>query len=146
MPARFSDCRLDPAQPVPGWATAGSWWNISRSESELSVVCEEALVPSGVLRTGPWRALVVAGSLSHDLVGVLAAISVTLAMAEIPIFAISTFDTDWLLVPAPHLDRASSALRAAGHIVEPEVTYPPSRLRPRRTATRRRPGRWGRAG
>jgi len=90
------------------------------------VVCEEALVPSGVLRTGPWRALVVADSLSHDLVGVLATISVTLAMAEIAVFAISTFDRDWLLVPPPRLDQASSALRAAWHIVEPEVAYPSS--------------------
>lgn len=67
---------------------------------------------------------VVAGPLSHDLVGVLATASVTLAMAEIPVCAISAFDTDWLLVPAPRLDQASSALSAAGHIVEPEVAYP----------------------
>ncbi|MGC1184040.1 MAG: ACT domain-containing protein [Candidatus Dormiibacterota bacterium] len=112
---------MDPAQPVPVWATAGRWWSASRSESELSLVCEEALVPSGVTQTGPWRALVIAGPLSHDLVGVLATVSVTLAMAEIPIFAISTFDTDWLLVPAPRLAQASSAFRAAGHIVDPEA-------------------------
>jgi hypothetical protein len=64
--------------------------------------------------------MVVAGSLHHDLVGVLATISATLAAARIPILAISTFDTDWIVVPEDRLPRASLALRAAGHTVDLE--------------------------
>lgn len=145
-PTRLAICRLDPGQPIPGWATAGGLWSVSQSEAELSLVCAEALVPDGVNQSGPWRALVLAGPLNHDLVGVLATISATLATARIPIFAISTFDTDWLLVPEDQLPRASLALSEAGHTVDLEEAGLTPRGRLKRTATRRWPGRWGRVG
>jgi hypothetical protein len=119
-PTRLAVCRLDPGQPIPGWATAGGLWSVSRSEAELSLVCQEALLPHGVKQSGPWHALVVAGPLNHELVGGLATISATVAAARIPIFAISTFDTDRLLVSEDQLQRASLALREAGHTLDLE--------------------------
>jgi hypothetical protein len=117
--ARLSVCRLSPNQEVPAWATAGQWWSVTRSQDELSITCHESLVPPNVTKSGPWRALVLAGPLDHSLVGVLASISAVLADARVPIFTISTFETDHVLVPADQLEWASAALRRAGHVVEP---------------------------
>ena len=112
-------CRLEPTSPIPGWATAGSWWSVSRTEAELSIVCEERWVPAGMARSGPWRALMVEGPVDHALVGVLAALAAPLAAAQVPIFAVSTYDTDWVLVPEDRLGPARVALLGAGHGLAP---------------------------
>lgn len=117
--ARLLVCRLPPGDPIPGWAVAGEWWSLSRTPDELSIICEERLIPPGVAHGGPWRALRVEGPLDQELVGVLAAIAEPLATAQIPIFAISTHDTDWVLVPEHRLEQAAAALEAAGHHLGP---------------------------
>ena len=66
-----------------------------------------------------WRAICVAGPLDFALVGVLASLSGTLASAGVSIFAISTFDTDYILVKEDMLGAAREALAAAGHQVGP---------------------------
>ncbi|HVB13447.1 MAG TPA: ACT domain-containing protein [Candidatus Dormibacteraeota bacterium] len=76
-------------------------------------------MPKGVVTSGPWRALMVEGPLDHAAVGVLASISATLAAAQISIFAISTYDTDWVLVPEDRLETARAALLGAGHQLQP---------------------------
>jgi len=112
-------CRLPPGESIPSWAVAGQWWSVSRSPHELSVICEEGLVPAGVAHGGRWTVLRVEGTLEHELVGVLAAVAEPLASARIPIFAISTHDTDWVLVPEHLVQRAGAALGAAGHFLRP---------------------------
>ena len=88
------------------------------TDGEKSLVCPTALVPaSTVARSDGWRAFRVAGTLDFSLVGILAALSRTLADAGVGIFAISTFDTDYILTKAEDLDRALAALRADGHEV-----------------------------
>ena len=72
-------------------------------------------VPGSVQSSGPWRALRVAGTLDHSLTGVLREIAGPLADAEIPIFAISSFDTDYVLVPGGRVEAARAALEEAGH-------------------------------
>ena len=116
---KLAVCRLDAEEPIPAWATAGPWWTVSHTQSELSIVCEEGRVPEGVAKTGPWRALQVAGTLDHQLVGILASITATLAASQVPIFAVSTYDTDWVLVPEDRFERACSALVGAGHQFDP---------------------------
>lgn len=80
-------------------------------------MCDQALVPPGVQHEAGWAALMVQGPLDFALTGVLAAIAVPLRDAAVSIFAISTYDTDYVLVPEARLDDAVSALRAAGHTV-----------------------------
>jgi hypothetical protein len=111
--------RLGPGSPAPEWARPGTAGivAVARTGAETSVVCDAAAVPAGERSSPGWAALVVAGPLEHTLTGVLASIAVPLADAGVPIFAISTFDTDWILVPADRLDPAISALREAGHAV-----------------------------
>ena len=88
------------------------------TDGEKSLVCPTARVPANtVARSDGWRAFRVVGTLDFSLVGILAALSKTLADAGIGIFAISTFDTDYILTKAEDFDRALAALRAAGHDV-----------------------------
>lgn len=118
VPGALSICRLAPDDPLPGWATGGTFFTVSRTGAELSVVCDSARVPPGVTREDGWRALGVEGPLDFALTGVLASLATPLAQAHISVFAVSTFDTDYLLVRAERLERAAAALEAAGHEVD----------------------------
>jgi hypothetical protein len=118
--------RLEPDAPVPEWASfapaaagdaPGELLAVVRTAAELSVVCPDASVPDGVRAERGWRALTVVGPLDLALTGVLAALAVPLARAGVAVFAIATFDTDYLLVRRERLPEAIAALRAAGHRV-----------------------------
>jgi hypothetical protein len=117
LPERLSVCRLPAGSELPGWAAAGGFCSVSWTSEETSIVCVEAAVPGDVRSEGGWRALMVAGPLDFDLTGILASVAQPLADASISIFAISTFDTDYVLVRNSALDRAMEVLRAWGHRV-----------------------------
>lgn len=120
-PESLAIARLDPgAEPTWDW-TPGPFASLSRSPSETSIVCLAAGVPSGVLTEGPFRAVEVAGPLAFDAVGVMAEILTPLVPAGISVLALSTYDTDWILVPEGHIDTASEIWRRAGLIVTPTV-------------------------
>lgn len=112
----LSVCRLNHDAPIPSWLprTSSPLTAIVRTADELSIVCPEAEVPADIHHEGPWRALRVAGPLDFALVGVLASLTVPLASAGVPVFTVSTFDTDYVLVRAGRLDAAVDALRDAG--------------------------------
>ncbi len=111
--------RLAAGSPPPDWARPGAGGIVATvaTAEETSVVCDAAAVPAGVTSSSGWAALAVAGPLEHSLTGILASLATPLADAEVPIFAISTYDTDYLLVPAVRLAEAVAALRGAGHAV-----------------------------
>ena len=113
----FAVCRLEPASPFPEWAQQ-SFVSITRTREELSVVCEQRLVPDDVQAERDWRCLGVVGPLPFALTGILLSLAQPLAEQGISIFAVSTFDTDYLLVKASNLEPAIAALRSAGHMVE----------------------------
>lgn len=117
MDGRLAVCRLDAAAPIPPWASGPGLVSITRTPDELSVVCTEERVPRDIRRETGYVAIAVAGPLAPELVGVLASLATPLADAGIPILAIGTFDTDYVLVRESALDRAASVLRAAGHVV-----------------------------
>jgi ribosomal protein S18 acetylase RimI-like enzyme len=126
---RLAVCRLDPASEVPAWATRAGFFSVTRTPDELSVVCHETSVPPGVRSEVGWRALCVEGPLDFSMVGVLASLTAPLAEAEISIFAISTHDTDYVLVKEESLEAAVAALREFGHGVqedEPGITVGPA--------------------
>src|SRR6185312_8147250 len=91
--------------------------SITRTPKELSIVCAQGLVPDGVRSESDWRCLMIQGPLDFSLTGVLSALLAPLADAGVGIFALSTFDTDYLLVCAAQLDLAVETLSAAGHLV-----------------------------
>ena len=105
---------------MPEWATAGGepLHVLVRTAAELTVVCEAARVPPDARAERGWRALEVVGPLDLALTGVLVSLLEPLARAGVAIFAVSTYDTDHVLVRADRLDDAVAALRAAGHRVD----------------------------
>jgi uncharacterized protein len=114
----YAIVRLDPDSDLPDWLRAGSFWSATRSDSELSLVCREADVPAEASAERGWCALEVAGPLDFSLTGVVASLCSPLADAEVPIFVLSTFETDYLLVREHDLHRSVEALAAAGHHVD----------------------------
>jgi hypothetical protein len=96
-----------------------SFYSVTRTPSEVSVVCDEDAAPAGdhVRIETDWRALEVAGPLDFGMVGVMASLTAPLADVDVSVFVISTYDTDYVLVHAAALERAIEALRAAGHAV-----------------------------
>ena len=117
LPEPLAICRLEREAGVPDWATGG-FVSITRTRDELSIVCDERAVPSGVKADRGWRALKIEGPLDLALTGVLASIAVPLAEVKINLFAISTFDTDYVLVKADRVTEAIGVLRRAGHMIE----------------------------
>lgn len=120
LPGRLAVCRLAADAPFPDWAQAGALASITRAADELSVVCAEEGVPLEVRAERGWRALQVAGPLDFALTGVLVALAVPLADAGVSIFALSTYDTDYVLVREGDLPRAAATLERAGHRVRGE--------------------------
>ena len=113
-PEQLAICTLSADEPIPAWVS-GEFVSITRTETELSIVCPEQIVPPGLKVSNAWRCLEIEGPLDLQMVGVLAALSNTLADADVSLFAISTFETDYLLIRDAQLFNAVSALRAAGH-------------------------------
>jgi uncharacterized protein len=120
MPETLAICRFSLEEPVPDWAFWGEFFSLTRTPDELSIVCNQADVPEGTKCEKDWRCLKVEGTLDFALTGILASLALPLADAKISIFALSTFDTDYLLVKESHLQTAIEALSSAGHQVEKE--------------------------
>ena len=115
---RFAVARLPADAPLPAWATTGAFVSITRTPDELSIVCDDAAVPAEVRAERDFAALRVAGTIDFSVVGLLAALTRVLADAEVSVLALSTFDTDYLLVRASELERARTALSLVATIVE----------------------------
>lgn len=114
-PEVLAIARLEAAAPWPGWALESPFATLTRTDEELSLVVLADRLPAGIRSEGPWRALQVVGPLDFALVGILAELTGALAQARISLFALSTFDTDYLLVKEDRFGAACDALRAAGH-------------------------------
>jgi hypothetical protein len=110
---QWAIARLPPDAPIPEWAQSAVFSCLTRTRDELSIVCPESAVPEGVRREGGWAMLKLAGPFPFTEVGILSAFLAPLAAAAVSIFAISTFDTDYVLVRRTDLGRAVEALESA---------------------------------
>jgi hypothetical protein len=117
----YAVCRLPVGSALPGGllahANRGGVVSVTWTPEEVSIMCPAAHAPEGASVETPWRCLRVAGPVNLALTGILASIVSPLADARVNIFAFSTFDTDYLLVPSVRLTEAIAALTAAGHRV-----------------------------
>jgi uncharacterized protein len=113
----YAICRLEAKAAVPEWAARGNFLSVSRTPSELSVVCEESLVPAEVHAERNRSLMQIEGTLAFSLTGVLASVAAPLAEAGISIFAVSTYDTDYFLVSRNDLAQAVQVLEKAGHSI-----------------------------
>jgi hypothetical protein len=119
LPGRFAICRLEPGSPMPEWATGGTLVSVTCTAAELSIVCDESLVPARIKHEPGWICFQLRGPFAFTEVGVLASLIGPLASADISVFAVSTFDTDYVLVKADAEQAARAALVGACHIFEP---------------------------
>jgi len=113
----FAISKLAADAPIPAWATTAPIFSITRTADELSIVAPETVTPNDIRSERGWRALKLEGPFDFALTGVLASVLQPLADARVSIFAISTFDTDYVLVRDQSLDAAIATLRSAGHHV-----------------------------
>jgi uncharacterized protein len=117
---RLAVLRLAADARIPPWALEGGFFCVVRTRDEISIVCSEDVcspgrLPDGVSGEWGWLALQLEGPFPFSMTGVLASFVQPLADAQVPVFAISTFDTDYVLIKRDDLERAVSALHAAGH-------------------------------
>lgn len=115
LPGRFAVSRLAAETPIPDWIHSGPFSCVSRTSDELSVVSLAASVPTEVQSEKDWICLKLLGPFPFQLTGILASFLDPLAEANIPIFAVSTFDTDYILVKEDDQERALETLLEAGH-------------------------------
>ncbi|CAM9380815.1 unnamed protein product, partial [Phaeothamnion confervicola] len=120
LPFELSVCKLPPASAIPAWSLAGTLFSVTSTPYELSIVCATSQVIAEMQSVAGWCALKVEGSLDFSLVGILADLSSRLAIAAVSIFAISTYDTDYLLVKKDNAARAVAALREQHDVAWPE--------------------------
>lgn len=116
-PHRFALVRADASDPIPAWAQSSPFFSVTRTADELSVLCHEAAVPATLAAQRGFRCFKIRGPLEFSAVGILDSLTGPLARARISIIALSTYDTDYLLVAEANLDAAVGVLRGAGHTV-----------------------------
>jgi len=115
-PRNFAIARLEPNADLPSAVLASpGFLSITRTADELSIVCAEDVAVGFARVDRAWRAIKVQGPFAFDQTGVLASFLDPLAVAAIGIFAVSTFDTDYILVKSANLEGAVAALKGAGH-------------------------------
>lgn len=111
----FAICRLAPNAAVPNWALRGAFFSVTSSVDELSIVCPEAQVPKEIQHENDWACLKLEGPFQFSETGILTSFVQPLSDRAIPIFAVSTFDTDYVLVKHAWVEKAVEALKDAGH-------------------------------
>ncbi len=115
---RFAICQLAPQSPIPEWVDDNGFFSITRTHEELSIICPEANVPENIICNRGWRAFKIDGQFDFNEIGVLNSITTPLAMAQISLLTISTFNTDYILIQESHFDQARLILKSAGHQID----------------------------
>ncbi len=120
-PETLAVVRLPAGAEIPTWAESSSVFSITATATETSLVCAGRSVPKKARHEKPLTAFAVDGTLDLTVPGILVRLLNPLADDDINVFVISTFDTDWILVPTKDADRAEEAWRRSGHTVAPAV-------------------------
>lgn len=120
-PETLAVVRLPAGAEIPTWAESSSVFSITATATETSLVCAGRSVPKKARHEKPLTAFAVDGTLDLTVPGILVRLLNPLAEDGLTVFVISTFDTDWILVPTKDADRAEEAWRRSGHTVAPAV-------------------------
>ncbi len=118
LPETLVICQMDKDARIPDWLLASTFYSITKTAEELSVVCPQTNVPEGIKRDEGWRCLKVEGPLDFSAAGILASLTMPLAKEGISVFAMSTYNTDYLLVKERHLEKAVQILAQNGHQIQ----------------------------
>jgi len=117
---KFCISRLTREKPLPKWALEADWYSITKTDDELSIVCSEQYVPNDIAKESGWKCFKIEGPLDFALIGILSKISTLLADNNISIFAISTYDTDYILVKQDKMESAIETFDNNGFIITKE--------------------------
>ena len=112
---KYAVCRLSANDKLPDWCPLEDFVSITKTEDELSIVCKEKYVSENVTSERDWRILKILGPLDFSLVGILSKITSTLALHSISVFAISTYDTDYILVKDSTISKTIEVLEKEGY-------------------------------
>lgn len=107
---KYGVCRLDKSDLIPEWSQNSDFFSITRTADELSIVCTDTCIPDDIKCEKDWRILKALGPLDFSLIGILSKISTILAQNGISIFAVSTYDTDYILIKDKDINNAIDAL------------------------------------
>lgn len=107
----YGVCSLEKDSEISPWIVEGNFLSITKTDEELSIVCEEKNISEGIKYEGGWKILKIEGKLDFALVGILAKISNIMAENNISIFAISTYDTDYILIKLNNINKAVELLK-----------------------------------
>ena len=124
-PEKLVVAQLGPGAEVPAWAESSSVFAVIATAYETTVVCAGRSVPKKVVQQGPFTAFAVEGPLDFALTGVLHGLLEPLAEEGISVFTLSTYPTDWILVPTEKADDAAEAWRRRGNTVVPAPVASP---------------------
>jgi hypothetical protein len=126
LPGPLTICRLDATAAVPDWVASGAFSSITRTPNELSVICEEAYVPVDAKAERGFRCIQLEGPFAFQETGILESFLAPLARSRVPVFALSTYDTDWILIQKKHWENALVVLSEAGHelVSTPRLSSP----------------------
>lgn len=102
---------------IPEWAQKGDFFSITQTKDELSIVCEDTYIPDNINREKKWSVLKIEGPFNFDEIGILNSITTLLAHAKISLLAISTFNTDYILIQESHFTEVVDILKNDGHEV-----------------------------
>jgi uncharacterized protein len=127
FPEKLAVVRLPAGSEIPPWAESSSLLSITATATETSVICAGRDVPTKVVARKGLTAFAVQDGPTHESAGVLSALLAPLAEEGISIFTVSTYETNWILVPVTQAERAGEAWTQAGHTVVVAVPVAPSR-------------------
>jgi hypothetical protein len=113
----YGICVFPNNTPIPEWVVTASWFSITRTRKELTIVCQQSIIPSDCEYNSDWRLFRIDGSFDLNQVGVISSLAVPLAQAGISIFVVSSYDTDYFLIKERHLDNAIAVLTEYGHTI-----------------------------
>ncbi len=119
FPQLFAVCRLHPDGFIPHWALLGDFVSLTRTNTELSIICPQENVPVDAQAERGWRCIKIDGPFDFSVAGVHAAVALPLAEADISTMAVATYDTDHILVKAEELEHTVQVLTRAGHTFRP---------------------------
>jgi len=115
LPGFYAIVRLAHDAAIPEWATKGEFTSVTRTADELSIVCPAENLPPDLSSPHRWICLKLEGPFAFSETGVLASFIEPLSASGVPIFAISTYDTDYVLVQEEFAEKAVDALGKGGH-------------------------------
>lgn len=118
LPERFGICRFDPNVSIPDWALTSRFYSITQTQEEVSIVCHEGVIPQEIRYEKGWRCLKVQGPIDFSEIGILSSLAQPLASKNVAIFALSTYDTDYLFVREKDLSKTIETLSQEGFLVK----------------------------